>query len=316
MADTDLVIFQEAALEELRSGQGIAVPRPRRSLKSAGRLAARAGESPGLVYVHNPTGQAWSRFGVVGLDEPRIDPTVGEESTRGFLRAVTFSGAVPTDDHASRTAVLLAECKAGATVPAVATGRDVAVEIVVGEGHSKATTAGFDPDAADVQRLQAGVGHEAQIVWPRPGDLPVVGTGEDPEVIAAVVRLGFPSLQIVVAKVTSAQSDVGYYDAQFVQVFRASGTVDGDLALADIDFTDAETGTLMHLPDIGESSHGLSVDDVLGAVRAGQTDAGDPMLVSLGGGGGGDSLPTPTDQYQVIITLDGETWTADYPRFP
>jgi hypothetical protein len=68
--------------------------------------------SSGIVLVRNDSGDDLSRYTVLGIDSPIIDP---EDSLDGFKNRVAVVGVTPTeDDHVGKFVVLLEPLKSGA----------------------------------------------------------------------------------------------------------------------------------------------------------------------------------------------------------
>lgn len=133
--------------------------------------------SSGIVLVRNDSGEDLSRYTVLGIDSPIIDP---EDNLDGFKNRVAVVGVTPSeDDHVGKFVVLLEPLKSGAVGMAYGAGI-CPVKVDVPDDEVKYPYA----DIVDGQTAHLEAKHHgaAAILW-REG-----GTG----VQWALVRLGSP----------------------------------------------------------------------------------------------------------------------------
>lgn len=131
-----------------------------------------------IVRVKNDSGAAVGRFGVLGIDEPLIDPDDNEEE---FQSQVMFTCSTPAAAHAGNFVITLDPIAAGEIGRAVIAG--VTVARLTGEDVGFA-----EIDSGNRNYLEASATGSAQVLWA------AAGTG----LRWAVVRLNAPAAAEIV----------------------------------------------------------------------------------------------------------------------
>lgn len=121
-----------------------------------GQLAAR-GREAGIVLVHNDSGAAVDRFGVLGIASPIATPTLDLEL---FAYQFAVTGVEPTTDHRGRFVVLLQPLEDGGVGYGVLDGLAPVLVKMNDEGHLFADV--IDGDATMLGSAEYG---SACLLW-------------------------------------------------------------------------------------------------------------------------------------------------------
>ncbi|MCA9238574.1 MAG: hypothetical protein KDA37_00165 [Planctomycetales bacterium] len=156
-----------------------------------GADAIPTGRSSSIVKVKNTTGAPLSRFKVVGLGDPIVDPN---DNFQEFARQVTFNTVLPTGE--GRFGVLIDPLDVDAIGSAVVAGV-VAVRMAVGS-----TPYAFAQVAGTPEYLLNVPHGSARVLWMEDGVAPVRWT---------VVRLDDGDFEAVVLITSNIPDEDGFY---------------------------------------------------------------------------------------------------------
>lgn len=160
------------------------------------RVPQRDPLSTGVVLVRNISGAARSRFDVLGIAGPAIDPN---DNLPQFQEQITLRGVAPTADHVGRFVVLMEPASDGAVARACIDGGCIA-RVQVASANDRLA----DCVAGQTTKLVASDAGTARILWiERP-------TSGYPYTGWAIVQLGCggSGATIVWAKITSIPGEV------------------------------------------------------------------------------------------------------------
>ena len=223
-----------STLSKVRSGAPLEIPaatfntfidaardyRARQNVRSVDSVPGR--QQADVILVRNDSGAARSRFDVLGLSAPLINPVNAEAADGEWAAQVALSGVTPTADYVGRFGVLLEPVADGALGRTVIAGAAWARVRMVSEDHVYA-----DVDAGQAAQLCSSAVGTGRLLWVQP-----VGQRDDPEIALAVVRLGGgggSTLEVVqVENVAGAGGGPGVAATYTYDIWRMEQDIDTD----------------------------------------------------------------------------------------
>jgi len=140
--------------------------------------------SSGVILVRNDTGADLDRFSVMAIDSPLVSRG---DSENEFLRIMSVSGVVPTDEHVGRFVVTIDPMKKLAIGRAMIDGA-VKVKVRMNSEADRFADIDLAEGGDPTGRLSSGANGSAKLMWIEP-----VEERDDSEVAWAIARLGEPS---------------------------------------------------------------------------------------------------------------------------